>query len=76
MSAVTNASPDAIVLSVEGSLRRLKRERIDLLLFHMNSYPAADAAPVFDTLDALRQAGKIEAYGWSTDFPDRAAAFA
>jgi len=75
-AAAPDASPDAIVLSVEGSLRRLKRERIDLLLFHMNSYPAPDAAPVFDTLDALRQAGKIDAYGWSTDFPDRAAAFA
>ena len=75
-AAAPDASPDAIVLSVEGSLRRLKRERIDLLLFHMNSYPAADAGPVFDTLDALRQAGKIDAYGWSTDFPDRAAAFA
>jgi aryl-alcohol dehydrogenase-like predicted oxidoreductase len=71
-----DASPDAIVLSVEGSLRRLRRERIDLLLFHMNSFPAADAGPVFDTLVTLRQAGKIDAYGWSTDFPDRAVAFA
>jgi aryl-alcohol dehydrogenase-like predicted oxidoreductase len=75
-AASPDASSDAIVLSVESSLRRLKRERIDLLLFHLNSFPAADAGPVFDTLDALREAGKIGAYGWSTDFPDRAAAFA
>jgi aryl-alcohol dehydrogenase-like predicted oxidoreductase len=75
-AASPDASPDAIVLSVEGSLRRLKRERIDLLLFHINAFPAADAVPVFDTLDMLRTAGKIDAYGWSTDFPDRAGAFA
>jgi aryl-alcohol dehydrogenase-like predicted oxidoreductase len=75
-AASPDASPDAIVLSVEGSLRRLRRERIDLLLFHLNSFPLADAAPVFDTLAALRQAGKIDTFGWSTDFPDRVAAFA
>src|SRR5262245_199170 len=75
-AASPDASPDAIVFSVEGSLRRLKRERIDLLLFHLNSLPAADAGPVFDTLAELRSAGKIDAYGWSTDFPDRAVAFA
>jgi aryl-alcohol dehydrogenase-like predicted oxidoreductase len=75
-AASPDASPDAIILSVEGSLRRLRRERIDLLLFHLNSFPAADAGQVFDTLDALRNAGKIGAYGWSTDFPERAAAFA
>jgi len=40
------------------------------------AFPAADAGPVFDTLVTLRQAGKIDAYGWSTDFPDRAVAFA
>jgi aryl-alcohol dehydrogenase-like predicted oxidoreductase len=75
-AAPPDASPDAIVLSVEGSLRRLKRGRIDLLLFHINSFPVADAGLVFDTVEGLRQAGKIDAFGWSTDFPDRAAAFA
>ncbi|MGO7785685.1 aldo/keto reductase, partial [Rhizobium ruizarguesonis] len=28
---------------------------------------------VFDTLEALRAEGKIDAFVWSTDFPDRAA---
>ncbi len=65
-----------IVAGINESLRRLQRDRIDLVLLHLNSLPIEDAAPVFDTLDRLRTAGKIVAYGWSTDFPDRAAAFA
>lgn len=40
-----------------------------------NSLPIAEAAGVFDTLDTLRAAGKIVAFGWSTDYPDRAEAF-
>jgi len=31
---------------------------------------------VRETLEALVKAGKIRAYGWSTDFPDRAEVFA
>jgi aryl-alcohol dehydrogenase-like predicted oxidoreductase len=71
-----DATPAGIERSVEGSLRRLRRERIDLLQLHLNSLPIAEAGIVFDTLDRLRHAGKIDAYGWSTDFPDRAEAFA
>jgi aryl-alcohol dehydrogenase-like predicted oxidoreductase len=69
-------TPAAITASIDASLHRLQRSRIDLVLLHLNSLPIADAEGVFDTLDALRSAGKIAAYGWSTDFPDRAAAFA
>jgi aryl-alcohol dehydrogenase-like predicted oxidoreductase len=68
--------PAKIAQSVDDSLRRLQRERIDLVHLHLNSLPVAEAEDVFDTLDRLRDAGKIDAYGWSTDFPDRAAAFA
>jgi aryl-alcohol dehydrogenase-like predicted oxidoreductase len=62
--------------AVEASLARLKRERIDLAQFHMNTFPPEHARPAFDTLEALREEGKVAAYGWSTDFPERAAAFA
>ncbi len=65
-----------IAASIDASLRRLQRPRIDLVLLHLNSLPIADAADVFGTLDTLRDAGKIAAYGWSTDYPDRATAFA
>jgi aryl-alcohol dehydrogenase-like predicted oxidoreductase len=68
--------PAKIAQSVDDSLRRLQRERIDLVHLHLNSLPVAEAEDVFGTLDTLRDAGKIDAYGWSTDFPDRAAAFA
>jgi len=58
------------------SLRRLQTDYIDLYQFHNNGYPAEDAPAVRDALEALVTEGKIRAYGWSTDFPDRAEVFA
>lgn len=60
----------------EASLRRLNTDVIDLYQFHVNEYDAEKAAPVRDELEKLVQAGKIRAYGWSTDFPERARVFA
>ncbi len=71
-----DASPAAIARGVEQSLKRLKRDRIDLIHLHLNDLSIAEAAAVFDALETLRTNGKVGAYGWSTDFPDRAAAFA
>ncbi len=68
--------PGAAARHVEQSLRRLKRERIDLYQLHVNSAPVEVAAAVFDELDELIKQGKIGAYGWSTDFPARADAVA
>ncbi len=62
-------TPDHPRIAVEASLRRLRRERIDLYQLHVNSAPPDAAAAIFDTLDDLVRAGKIGAYGWSTDFP-------
>lgn len=62
--------------AVEASLRRLKRERIDLAQLHLNTLPVEAARPIFDALERLREAGKLGAYGWSTDFPERAKTFA
>lgn len=70
------ADAAAMAASVEGSLRRLRRERVDLVLLHLNEADPALAGEAFDALDALRAAGKVGAYGWSTDFPDRAGAHA
>ena len=69
-------SRDAIVASIDASLKRLRRERIDLVHLHLNSLAIDEAAEVFDTLDILRTAGKINVMGWSTDYPERAGAFA
>lgn len=71
-----DTDPAAIIASVEASLRRLGRDKIDLVLLHLNALDIVAAENVFTTLSALRDAGKIGAFGWSTDFPDRAAAFA
>jgi aryl-alcohol dehydrogenase-like predicted oxidoreductase len=66
----------AIVQSIEQSLTRLQRDHIDVVHLHLNELPIDKATPIFEGLNALRQQGKIASFGWSTDFPDRAAAFA
>jgi len=71
----SDASPDGIRKACEDSLRRLNSDYIDLYQFHDNGYPAEEAEPVRDTLEDLVQEGKIRAYGWSTDFVDRAQVF-
>lgn len=68
--------PDYIRGAIDASLTRLQRDRIDVILLHINDLPVNEAGPVFDTLDALRSEGAIGAYGWSTDYPDRLASIA
>jgi aryl-alcohol dehydrogenase-like predicted oxidoreductase len=71
-----SAAPDYIRQACEASLRRLGTEYIDLYQLHWGDCPDEQAREVRDTLETLVQAGKIRAYGWSTDSPDRAAVFA
>jgi aryl-alcohol dehydrogenase-like predicted oxidoreductase len=71
-----DSSPEGIRKACDESLRRLNTDYIDLYQFHDNGFPAEKALPVRETLEALVKAGKIRAYGWSTDFPDRAEIFA
>ena len=70
-----DASPEYIHSACEGSLQRLGTDYIDLLQFHLNVYDVEKGAEVRDTLEELVAQGKIRAYGWSTDFVDRAAVF-
>jgi aryl-alcohol dehydrogenase-like predicted oxidoreductase len=70
------ASPDYIRQACEGSLRRLNTDYIDLYQFHLGGFPEGDTGPVIQTLEELVKAGKIRAYGWSTDDPARARTFA
>ena len=72
----TGADPKRIAQACENSLKRLNTDYIDLYQFHWNEFPAEDAAPVREALEGLVAAGKIRAYGWSTDFPDKARVFA
>jgi len=72
----SNASPEYIRNACDASLQRLQTDYIDLYQFHLNDYPAEKAAEVRDALEELVASGKIRAYGWSTDFPERAQVFA
>lgn len=55
--------------AIEKSLERLQRDRIDIMLLHLNELDIALAAPIFEAMEVARQEGKIRSYGWSTDFP-------
>jgi aryl-alcohol dehydrogenase-like predicted oxidoreductase len=72
----SDSTPAGIRKACEESLRRLETTYIDLYQFHDNGYPAEKAEPVRETLEELVKEGKIRAYGWSTDFADRAEVFA
>ncbi len=68
--------PDYVAGAIDASLKRLGRDRIDLMLLHVNTVDTADVEPIFDQLAKIRKAGKIGAFGWSCDFPDAVAAVA
>lgn len=69
-------SPAGLRRELEASLKRLQRDRVDMVLLHLNAMPVDEAAAVFDTFDTLRNEGKLAAFGWSTDFPDSVQAMA
>ncbi len=71
-----SGEPGFIRKACEASLRRLNTDYIDLYQFHIGDYDLAKAGEVRETLEELVTAGKIRAYGWSTDDPERAAFFA
>lgn len=71
-----DSTPAGIRKACHESLQRLNTDYIDLYQFHDNGFPADKAEPVRDTLEELVNEGKIRAYGWSTDFTDRAEVFA
>jgi aryl-alcohol dehydrogenase-like predicted oxidoreductase len=71
-----DASPGYIRQACRASLRRLGTDRIDLYQLHLGDLPTAQAQEVAGTLEDLAADGLIRAYGWSTDDPHRAEAFA
>jgi aryl-alcohol dehydrogenase-like predicted oxidoreductase len=54
----------ALSADLEGSLRRLRIERLDLWLLHRD-FPAAPLEPIVQTLAAAQRAGKFGAWGVS-----------
>ena len=69
-----NVTSAGIRATIDGSRRRLKRDRIDLALLHLNDMDPALAPQVFDTLEILVGEGVVAHYGWSTDFMPQALA--
>jgi aryl-alcohol dehydrogenase-like predicted oxidoreductase len=65
-------SKAAIVLAVEGSLKRLQTDRIDLYLAHVDD-PATPQQESHEAHAALLKAGKIRALGASNFSPERLA---
>ncbi|MEP3115136.1 aldo/keto reductase [Nisaea sp.] len=61
--------PSGVMPAIENSLRRLRRDRIDVLFLHLNDLPVKAAEPLFEEMDKARAQGKVRSFGWSTDFP-------
>lgn len=60
----------------EASLRRLGTDTIDLYQLHVDDFDPRRAEEVCDVLEDLVAQGKIRWYGWSTNNPEGAQAFA
>lgn len=58
-----------VVPSIDASRQRLQRDSIDVILLHQNAMSVDDAIPLFEQMEQAQQAGKVKAYGWSTDYP-------
>jgi aryl-alcohol dehydrogenase-like predicted oxidoreductase len=71
-----DTSPEQIREQCDGSLSRLGTDYLDLYQLHVGDLPLDQVDGVLEVLEELVAAGKIRAYGWSTDDPARAAVFA
>jgi aryl-alcohol dehydrogenase-like predicted oxidoreductase len=60
----SRVDPRAIVEDLEGSLRRLRTDYVDLYLLHRDD-PSVPVGPLVETLHRLRERGRILAYGGS-----------
>lgn len=70
----TPLSRDFVFTQVEGSLRRLKTDRIDLYLYH-NPDNATPTEELAHTMDSLVRAGKIRYWGCSNFSPKQIGEF-
>jgi aryl-alcohol dehydrogenase-like predicted oxidoreductase len=71
-----DTSPAYVRAACDASLGRLGTDHIDLYQLHDGGMPFDRVDQVLAVLEDLVAAGKIRAYGWSTDDPARAALFA
>ena len=66
---VQNASPERVPVSLEGSLRRLKTDYIDIYVYHINPKPG-EAEKAAEFLLKMKAEGKVRAVGISTNSLD------
>jgi aryl-alcohol dehydrogenase-like predicted oxidoreductase len=71
-----DADPAGLRGQLEGALRRLGTDHVDLYQLHLGGLPVDRALDLVPVLDGFVKEGSIRAYGWSTDDSSRAAAFA
>src|SRR2546430_3540231 len=71
-----DSTPEGLRRQLTDSLRRLGTDHVDLYQLHHNDLPVEQALDPGPVLDELVKQGTIPAHGWSTDFPERATAFA
>jgi aryl-alcohol dehydrogenase-like predicted oxidoreductase len=57
-------TPEWVETALDRSLDRLDMEYVDLLMLHNANVDEVDA-DVLETLDALRESGRVEAVGWA-----------
>ncbi|NHJ40063.1 MAG: aldo/keto reductase [Asgard group archaeon] len=69
-------TPEGIRKACNISLANLQTDYIDFYQVHSGNMTKEEAVSVVDTLEGLVSEGKINYYGWSTDFPDRGALLA
>ena len=62
-------SPRHLVAAVEGSLRRLRTDHIDVYQLHSPTRSVVEAGDYVDTLERLRAQGKIDHFGIAVDTP-------
>jgi aryl-alcohol dehydrogenase-like predicted oxidoreductase len=68
--------PESMRRSLEGSLRRLGTDYVDLYQLHAGTCPAEQAVALREALEQAAAEGKIRAYAWSTDRVENARIFA
>ena len=62
-----DADQASVLPAIDRCLARLDRDRIDILLLHLNDLPVSRAEPIFEAMEHAIGMGKIRGYGWSTD---------
>ncbi|MFB7898018.1 aldo/keto reductase [Streptomyces xiamenensis] len=76
MARDPDVSPGYVRRALTASLRRLGTDHLDLYQFHIGHAPPEVGEELREVCEELVAEGLIRAYGWSTDFPDRAKVFA